>query len=841
MATFTLINVCTLFTLNSMELTVEISELKLLEFGYYVLQVSAENATNNGTLQINCSHSGTATNCGQMNLTFDQSHPSIVMKFVITEQGNPSVVLATGISMILLENRHSNLFHSSDSDNVILQSVMMTSPSDCEELQKYFGIITFKAVNKSTTNRTQVPVLSMQASVNTHGSVSTANTPLLNVAQLIDNQQRQLLPSMLLAEVHSTVHVCFHAIEGISQKFLGSLACLGVAGSPQHFVQTGNVLHMIKEQQSILNSLVLSHNVDQNNLELYLADQHRGMLLASLHYPLKSFIPFNATHLKVPLEFGGGWGSVMFTVCHRPPLQHYSGYEGIELLMSNVQVKEDFSQHSIVIFGMLGAASFPSTLVPNEPPFVSVSLDDISSVANAGQIAVMLPQSSDTFPLYLFFPFVDGTKQDTLHLIFYCMSPSQTKPWWNSPKFVSLSLPIAGLDQGQPTRWHLSDITDVNSGGDLIKSFDFIVQCKTPLDNFLSNNLFVDQLPLIKQNKLPSPQAMDAILLQPSTDNAQSTDTTPPPTAKPTQRPLMENDVYIHLVSEVKEYRLAINRMGEDIVGLRSENARLREEVNRLQQIIATSENTHVLETTELEACSKLELIHKLSELYRKYTTLAATNNTNKQEVQSLRNVCIQKNDLEKEYVKLQSAHTAQQKLIQKLQGKVDKYRRYSQTIQDRETVINKLETLLEQQINKQHGSTDAQVFLSEENARLRARLRQLEEDISDGINVKQSDSKLIEQLQRTNLSATSDSNLIEKLERSEARVRALQEQLHLNATEWGVQKTQMEIEITRLRAQVAALMGQLQSANKIPPTGRQFSQNTYGTFPGGVTKPVSL
>ena len=264
----------------------EICELKLLEFGYYVLQVSAENATNNGTLQINCIHSGTATNCGQMNLTFDQRHSGIVLNFVIIEQGN-SVVLATGISTVLLENRHSKLFSSSDTDNVITQSVIMTTPSDCEELQKYFGIITFKAVNKSTTNRAQVPVLSIQASVNTHSSVSTANTPLLNVAQLIDNQQRQLLPSTLLAEVHSIVHVCFHTIEGISQKFLGSLACLGVAGSPKYFVQTGNVLYTIKEQQSILNSLVLSHNVDQNNLELYLADQHRGISFTPL--PTKEF------------------------------------------------------------------------------------------------------------------------------------------------------------------------------------------------------------------------------------------------------------------------------------------------------------------------------------------------------------------------------------------------------------------------------------------------------------------------------------------------------------------------------------------------------------------------
>ena len=779
-----------------------------------------------------------------MNLKFDQNYSSIIVRFLIIEKGDSSTVIATGTSTIFTENHHSKLFHNGNTDNV-MQSVMMTIPSDCEELHKYFGIVTFKAVNKSAINQRKVPVLSVQASVNTHASVSTANTPLLNVAQLIDNQQRQLLPSTLLDEVHSTVHVCFHAIEGISHKFLSSLACLGVTSSPKHFVQTGNVLHTIKEQQSILNSLVLSHNVDQNNLELYLADQHRSMLLASLHYPLKNFIPFSASHLKVPLEFGGGWGSTICTLCLRPPLQHYSGFEGIDLLMSNVQVKEGFSQHTIVVFGNLSAASFPSTLVPNTPPFVPVTFDDISSVVNTGQIAVIFPQSSGTFPLYLFFSFIDGEKQDTLHLLFYCMSPGQTKPWWDSPKFFTLSLPVAGLDQGQPTRWHQSDVTDMDSG-DLIKSFDFVVQSKSPLNKFLTKHISVDKLPLIKANKLPSAEAMNVALPQPqpSSGNPISSVTTPSSTAKPTQRPAMDNDVYVHLVSEVKEYRLAINCMGEDILGLRSENSRLREEVNRLREIIATSENTHVVETTELEACSKLELIHKLSELYQRYTTLSAANSSNKQEVQSLRNISIQKNDLEKEYVQLQNAHTAQQKLIQKLQGKVEKYRRYSQTIQDRETVINKLETLLEQQINKQHGPTDGQVFLSEENARLRARLKQLEEDRSDEIKTKQDDSKLLQQLellQNTSHSPNLNSDITEKLERSETRVRALQEQLQLNASEWGIQKTQMEVEITRLRAQVTALMGQLQPANRTPTVGRQLSHNPYTGLPGGVTKPVSL
>ena len=39
---------------------VEIRELRLLEFYYYVLQISVENPTNDETLQVSCIHSGTA-------------------------------------------------------------------------------------------------------------------------------------------------------------------------------------------------------------------------------------------------------------------------------------------------------------------------------------------------------------------------------------------------------------------------------------------------------------------------------------------------------------------------------------------------------------------------------------------------------------------------------------------------------------------------------------------------------------------------------------------------------------------------------------------------------------
>ena len=64
---------------------------------------------------------------------------------------------------------------------------------------------------------------------------------------------------------------------------------------------------------------------------------------------------------------------------------------------------------------------------------------------------------------------------------------------------------------------------------------------------------------------------------------------------------------------------------------------------------------------------------------------------------------------------------------------------------------------------------------------------------------------------------------MTEKLERRETRVKTLQEQLQLNASEWGIQKAQTKIEITRLQAQVTALMGQLQPTNRTP--AKAFSQ----------------
>ena len=121
-----------------MDVAIEICELKVLEFGYYTLQVSVEDATNNGTLQVNCTHSGAATNCGQMNLKFDQNYSSIIVSFLIIEQGDSSTVIATGTSTIFTENHHSKLFHNVNTDNV-MQSVMMSIPSDCEELHRYFG------------------------------------------------------------------------------------------------------------------------------------------------------------------------------------------------------------------------------------------------------------------------------------------------------------------------------------------------------------------------------------------------------------------------------------------------------------------------------------------------------------------------------------------------------------------------------------------------------------------------------------------------------------------------------------------------------------------------------
>ena len=709
----------------------------------------------------------------------------------------------------------------------------MTALSECKELEKYFGAITVRIISKSPS--TVVPVTSLPGN-------RYSNKTAENFTQILSNQQGQLVSSTLLADAHSTVEVCYHTIEGISHKFLVSLACLSTTNSSQHFAQVGQVSQAIKEQQSILSFIMLSHRVNHNSLEIHFADQHRGMLLVSLTYPLNCFPPFSTVHLHVPLELVGGWGSLIFSICLRPPLQHYSGYVGIELQMCDLQIKEEFSQHTIVVYGLVDTDSFPSTLIPDRPPFIPVSFDKVSTTNNGGQLAVIPSQPCSTFPIYYFFPITGSTKHHTLHLLIYCVPQGQTKAWWKSPAFSSLSLDIASLKMTQPYRWHQSSIGDTSSNSSHLKKFDFVVRHKNDSDEFLDEHVDLNQLPEVGSapvNDLPSAEAVVNVLPQPPSHTPGDISNISPST-RPPHRVVAEDEVYVHLVGEVKEYRAAIHRMGEDILGLRSENARLSEEVARLQQIISSSESTLVVDAIGLEGCSKLELIHKLSELYRKYTVLSASNHSMKQEVQSLRNVQIQKNDLEKEHLKLQNAHTAQQKLLQKLQSKVEKYQRYSQTIQDREVIINKLEALLEQQVHKQQGAGDAKVFLSDENFRLRGQLRQLEEELSEEVNKHKHDAQLVEQIEKlknTGNVLTSDAGMEDSLKRNEARVKALQEQLQLNAKEWGMQKTQFEIEITRLRTHIAALNAQSVSKSPI----RQTSHDSYPGFPTSVPKPVSL
>ena len=58
-------------------------------------------------------------------------------------------------------------------------------------------------------------------------------------------------------------------------------------------------------------------------------------------------------------------------------------------------------------------------------------------------------------------------------------------------------------------------------------------------------------------------------------------------------------------------------------------------------------------------------------------------------------NSFLQKNDQEKEYLKMSSAHASQNELLQKLQEKATKQKRLEDTVKKQEKVIEKLERRL--------------------------------------------------------------------------------------------------------------------------------------------------
>nr|XP_060611936.1 coiled-coil domain-containing protein 33 [Anolis sagrei ordinatus] len=269
---------------------------------------------------------------------------------------------------------------------------------------------------------------------------------------------------------------------------------------------------------------------------------------------------------------------------------------------------------------------------------------------------------------------------------------------------------------------------------------------------------------------------------------------------------LPEKDYDRPIVEEIPEeepdnYRLALQKMADDIISLRRHIADLENENSALRRNLTVHEDVGraLFQDIDLDAMTKAEIVDRILSLKQKLSSGAREMARMKDRVQKLQNELIRKNDREKDLMMLQRAHQQQQMVLRKCQAKMAKMQALEGAVRQQEKVIERMERMLEGRMKDRlkgtvhmsdltqgagvgdNWSKDLYSTLLMENTRLR-----------DELGKSSFNSPIILQQQALPdvFSASSEKlSLISKLEKAEARIQALEFQLEGSARKWGREK----------------------------------------------------
>lgn len=255
-------------------------------------------------------------------------------------------------------------------------------------------------------------------------------------------------------------------------------------------------------------------------------------------------------------------------------------------------------------------------------------------------------------------------------------------------------------------------------------------------------------------------------------------------------------------MKEVDRYRTAMRTMATDLLQVREDCKRLEEANSRLRRELSQHGEISrlMIDSKDLDNVTHTELVQKFVLLKKKLADESNRRQELKTRLQHLQNDLIKKNEMEKEYMKLQEAHEGQQALLQKLQGKVQKTKAIQDTCKKQERVIVQLEKLLAQQgTGHFNGETrDTYRALSEENTKLQSELSQYKEMLRKA-EAKRKLPRSPPENHAPNNGPMSDMErleLYEKLERAEGRIVALEKQLADNVRKWAKDKADLQVKL---------------------------------------------
>ncbi|XP_075713869.1 coiled-coil domain-containing protein 33 [Rhinoderma darwinii] len=258
--------------------------------------------------------------------------------------------------------------------------------------------------------------------------------------------------------------------------------------------------------------------------------------------------------------------------------------------------------------------------------------------------------------------------------------------------------------------------------------------------------------------------------------------------------PVME-----HQEQELANYRLAMQRMADDIIALRRQMSGLEAENSALRSERSLNEDAgrSLLSDTDIDVMTKAELADRLVTLKQKLASETSELRSMRDRIQQLQNELVRRNDREKELLLLQRAHQQQQTVLSQYHQRLSRAKAFQDTVRKQEKVIEKMEKLLDSKLRDVKRSRV-------ERGDRGARSDTLQGEVYATLLAE--NSRLREELERARLTTTvlpqhvpvheafTDSekfSLLSKLEKSQARVQSLEKELEEAARRWGREKQQ--------------------------------------------------
>ncbi|XP_073435566.1 coiled-coil domain-containing protein 33 [Dendrobates tinctorius] len=259
--------------------------------------------------------------------------------------------------------------------------------------------------------------------------------------------------------------------------------------------------------------------------------------------------------------------------------------------------------------------------------------------------------------------------------------------------------------------------------------------------------------------------------------------------------PVME-----HQEQELANYRLAMQRMADDIIALRRQMSGLEAENSALRSERSLNQDAgrSLLSDADIDVMTKAELADRLATIKQKLASETSELRSMRDRIQQLQNELVRRNDREKELILLQRAHQQQQTVLSQYHQRLSRAKALQDTVRKQEKVIEKMEKLLDTKLRDEKRSRTDRGDKGTRSDTLQAEVY---------ATLLAENSRLREELERTRITTTvipqhvtvhetfTDSekfSLLSKLEKSQARVQSLERELEEAARRWGREKQQL-------------------------------------------------